>query len=154
MVKGFDVDTLSKIKDCIAYIQAKLSIQPYKGHHTPCINKGEITHIKLWGKYDVMLINGNQYYLLLIDNATRYVTLKFLKAKSEAAHKIQGYMSHLQIRGHVTQAIKIDHSTEFLNQPMKIWCDKQGIELHITVPYSPFQNGVAKCMNCTLVELA
>jgi hypothetical protein len=81
-------------------------------------------HINLWGKYDIMSINGNQYYLLLIDDAIRYVTLKFLKAKSEAVCKIQEYMSYLQIRGHVTQAIKIDCGTEFLNQPMKIWCDK------------------------------
>jgi hypothetical protein len=101
-----------------------------------------------------MSINGNQYYLLLIDDATRYVTLEFLKAKSEAACKIQGYISHLQIRKHVTQVIKIDCSTEFLNQSMKIWCDEQGIELHITALYLPSQNGVTEHMNHTLVELA
>jgi len=96
------------------------------------------------GKYDITSIKGNQYYLLLIDNATRYVTLKFLKAKSDAAHEIQSYMSHLQIRGHVTYAIKIDRGTEFLNQPMKTWCDERGIQLHL----------IAECMNRTLVELA
>jgi gag-pre-integrase-like protein len=85
MVKGFNVDTSSEIKSCTACIQAKLSIQPYKGHHIPCANKGEIMHIDLWGKYDVTSIRGNQYYLLLIDDATRYVTLKFLKAKLDAA---------------------------------------------------------------------
>jgi hypothetical protein len=45
-------------------------------------------HINIWGKYNVISINGNQYYLLLINDATKYVTLKFLKAKSEAACKI------------------------------------------------------------------
>ncbi len=67
---------------------------------------------------------GRDYYLLLIDDATRYVTLKFLKDKSDAAYEIQSYMSHLQIRGHVTYVIKIDCGTEFLNQPMKTWCDE------------------------------
>ena len=81
------------------------------------------------------------------------MTLKFLKAKSDAAHEIQAYMSHLQIRGHVTYVIKIDRGTEFLNQPMKTWCDERGIELHLIAPYSPSQNGVAECMNRTLVEL-
>src|SRR5260370_1342600 len=66
----------------------------------------------------------------------------------------KAYMSHLQIRGHVMSTIKIDCGTEFLNQPMKTWCDEQGIELHLTAPYSPSQNGVAECMNRTLVELA
>src|SRR5216684_7281547 len=144
LVEGFDVDTLSKINDCTTCIQAKSSVQPFKGHHIPCAEKGEITHIDLWGKYDVTSIKGNQYYLLLIDDATRYVTLKFLKAKSDAAHEIQAYMSHLQIRGHVTYAIKIDRGTEFLNQPMKTWCDERGIQLHL----------IAERMNHTLVELA
>ena len=129
-------------------------MQPFKGHHIPCAEKGEITHIDLWGKYDVTSIKGNQYYLLLIDNATRYMTLKFLKVKSDAAHEIQSYMSHLQIRGHVMCTIKIDCGTEFLNQPMKTWCDERGIELHLIAPYSPSQNGVAERMNRTLVELA
>ncbi len=66
-------------------------MQPFKGYHIPCAEKGEITHIDLWGKYDVTSIKGNQYYLLLIDDATRYVTLKFLKAKSDAAYEIQAY---------------------------------------------------------------
>ncbi len=82
------------------------------------------------------------------------MTLKFLKVKSDTAHEIQSYMSHLQIKGHVIYMIKIDHATEFLNQPIKTWCDKRGIKLHLTAPYLPFQNGVAECMNCTLVELA
>ena len=54
----------------------------------------------------------------------------------------------------MTCAIKIDRGTEFLNQPMKTWCDERGIELHLTAPYSPSQNGVVERMNHTLVELA
>jgi hypothetical protein len=30
----------------------------------------------------------------------------------------------------------------------------KGIDIQKTAPYSPSQNGVAECMNCTLVELA
>src|SRR5258708_12975359 len=98
LIEGFYVDTSSNINDCTACIQAKSSVQPFKGHHTPCAEKGEITHIDLWGKYDVTSIKGNQYYLLLIDDATRYVTLKFLKPKSNPPHHIQPYISHLQLR--------------------------------------------------------
>jgi len=34
------------------------------------------------------------------------------------------------------------------------WCREHGIEIQATAPYSPLQNGVAECMNRTLVELA
>ena len=34
------------------------------------------------------------------------------------------------------------------------WCNANGIELQLTAPYSPSQNGVAERMNRTLVDLA
>ena len=35
-----------------------------------------------------------------------------------------------------------------------MWCKGHGIEIHLTAPYSPSQNGVAERMNRTLVELS
>ncbi len=157
LIEGFNVNTESQMTDCTTCVQGKLTVRPFLGHQEPCTKKGQITHIDLWGKYgkyDVMSIRGNQYYLLLVDDATRYVTLKFIKLKSDAAKDIQGYLTYLQIRGNPTQAIKIDRGTEFLNLPMREWCNIRGIEIQTTAPYSPSQNGVAERMNRTLVELA
>jgi hypothetical protein len=36
---------------------------------------------------------------------------------------------------------------------LETWCKEWGIEIHLTAPYSPSQNGVAEWMNCTLAEL-
>jgi Integrase core domain len=36
---------------------------------------------------------------------------------------------------------------------LETWCKEQGIEIHLTAPYSPSQNGVAERMNRTLAEL-
>jgi hypothetical protein len=47
--------------------------------------KGKLTYIDLWGKYAICSINGNQYYLLFIDDAKHYVMVEFLKEKSGAA---------------------------------------------------------------------
>src|SRR5713226_3233614 len=102
---------------------------------------------------DIASIRGNQYFLLLIDDATRYITIKFLKAKSNAAQEVQAYLTHLKIRSHVPYAIKVDHGTEFLNKMLQQWCNQNGIEIHATALYFPSQNGVAEHMNHTLVEL-
>jgi len=48
----------------------------------------------------------------------------------------------------------MDRGKEFINQKVLEWCNHRGIELHLTAPYSSSQNGIAKCMNRTLVELA
>ena len=72
LVDGFAVDKDSPTPACISCIEAKQSTKPFnktKSEKMPTI-KGELTHIDLWGKYDITSINGNQYYILFIDDAT------------------------------------------------------------------------------------
>src|SRR5258708_15324961 len=154
MVEGLNINMKTNTPECPACIQGKQIVRPFKGHHTLCHEKGRITHMDLWGKYDVAFVRGNQYFLLLIDNATRYITIKFLKAKSDATQEVQVYLTHLKIRSHVTYAIKVDRGTKFINQMLQQWCNQNGIEIHATALYSPSQNGVAEHMNRTLVKLA
>jgi len=61
---------------------------------------------------------------------------------------------YLKARGKTPCAIHADRGTEFVNKTLREWYNSQGIELQVTAPYSPSQNGVAEQMNCTLVELA
>ena len=111
-------------------------------------------HTDLWGKYDKRSINGNQYYLLFIDNTMRHITVEFLKTKDQATQKVKNYMAYLKARGASLCAIRMDRGTEFLNKNLRSWCHSEGIQLQLTAPYSPSQNGVAERMNRTLVELA
>ncbi len=46
---------------------------------------GELTHIDVWGKYSVSSINGFQYYLLMVDDASWYIMIEFLKSKDQAS---------------------------------------------------------------------
>src|SRR6202051_3857326 len=64
------------------------------------------------------------------------------------------YLTYLKVRGHRPKGIQIDRGKEFVNKKLERWCKKQGIELRLTAPYSPPQNGVAERMNRTLTELA
>jgi len=153
LVNSLEIDTNLLKPDCVACTEAKLSETPY-GPMSGCPTKpGELTHMDLWGKYDVMSINGNQYYLLMVDDAACYVTVKFLKMKDQAAQKIMDYMMYLKAQGKTPCAIHADRGTEFVNETLREWCNSQGVELQVTTPYSPSQNRVAERMNCTLVEL-
>src|ERR1700720_1405358 len=64
------------------------------------------------------------------------------------------YLTYLKVRGMMPKAIQIDQRREFVNEKLERWCKEQGIELRLTSPYSPPQNGVAERMNRTLTELA
>ena len=115
---------------------------------------GDLTHIDLWGKYDVASINGNHYFILLADDSEWYITTNFLKRKIEVVKRVKGYLSYLKAQGKNPKAIHIDRSKEFVNEELISWCHEHGIEIQKTAPYSPSQNGVAERMNQTLVELA
>jgi len=144
LVNGLKIDTNSLKPDCVACTEAKLLETPYGPTLGRPMKPGELMHMDLWGKYDVMSINGNQYYLLMVDDATCYVTVKFLKMKDQAAQKIMDYMTYLKAQGKTPCAIHADRGTEFVNETLREWCSFQGVELQVTTPYSPSQNGVAE----------
>ena len=80
----------------------------------------------------------------MVDNAKRYATVEFVKEKSNAAHGVINYLAHLITQGCTPKAIQIDCSKEFVNKNLESWCKEHGIEIHLTAPYSPSQNGVTE----------
>ena len=154
LVLGFNVDTHTPKPDCVACMEAKQFEEPYNKAVTRQTKPGELTHIDLWGKYEVKSINGHQYYILFIDDASRYMMLRFLKGKNEAAQAVKDYMTHLDTHGRTPRAMRTDRGKEFVNDALQTWCQTKGIENQLTAPYSPSQNGVAERANRTLVELA
>ena len=154
LVLGFNVDTRTPKPDCVACTEAKQFEEPYNKKATRQTKPGELTHIDLWGKYEVTSINGHQYYALFVDDASRYMTLRFLKGKNEAAQVVKNYLTHLETHGRTPRAIRTDRGKEFVNEALQSWCQSKGIDNQLTAPYSPSQNGIAERANRTLVELA
>ena len=153
IVEGFTVDINTPKPDCEACIQAKQTIAPLNGKSERNTKPGDLTHIDLWGKYQIQSIHGNQYYILFVDDATRYTTVFFLKRKEDAGQHVKNYLTNLKTHNKNPNAIQVDRGSEFLNQTLYSWCREQGFDIQTTAPYSPSQNGVAERMNRTLVEL-
>jgi hypothetical protein len=153
LVNGFTVDTSTPQPDCMACTEAKIRNKPYKATATKHETARQLTHIDVWGKYEIASINQNHYFILMVDDATQYITVHFLKTKDQAAQNVINYLTHLKMQNKPLHAIRTDGGHEFLNENLKSWCTAQGIKQHITAPYSPSQNGVAERMNQTLIEL-
>jgi len=114
-VEGLLIDQMSPILDCIACIQAKQMVKLFGPLTQRNTSPGELTHINLWGKYDISSINGLYYYLLMIDNSTRYTSLAFLKTKDQAEDKLKQYITHLSTHNKIPHALHLDKGSEFLN---------------------------------------
>ena len=154
LVDGFEINVHSPKPDCISCMEAKLSEGPYGPATVQETKPGQLTHFDLSGKYDTASINSNRYYLLIVDDATRYTSVEFLMNKSEAVQQVIEYITHLRTRNMTTHAIRMDRGFEFTMDELVAWCNANGIELQLTAPYSPSQNGVAERMNRTMVDLA
>ena len=154
MVDGLNVDTSTDKPDCVACTEAKLACAPYSPTVKRFTKPGELVHVDLWGKYNKASIHGNSYYLLLVDDASRFVTVEFLKSKRQVGQRIKDYVTHLMARGLSPCVIRMDRGTEFVNEDLHTWCHSKGIRYQMTAPHSPSQNGVAERMNRTLEELS
>ena len=155
LVTGLNIDLQSPKYDCEACTQAKQHVAPFPKEAMMTITKpGELTHTDLWGKYPVQSIHGNQYFHTFLDDSTKRPGVRFLKHKNDSAQAIRDYVTYVKARGMHPHAFRCDQGKEFINDELIHWLKGQGIELQMTAPYSPSQNGAAERLNRTLVELA
>jgi hypothetical protein len=155
LVTGLNIDLKSPQYDCEACVQAKQHVAPFPKASVGILTKpGEVTHMDLWKKYPVQSINSYQYFHSFLDDSTCQPCITLLKHISEATQAIKDYVTHLQARGMQPNMFRCDQGVEFVNDNLKNWFHKQEIDLQMTVPYSPSQNGAAERLNCTLVKLA
>ena len=94
-------------------------------------------------------IVGSKYILTFTDDYTRYITMYFLKSKSEVCEKFQEYVNiggkfywikskNVQNR----QWWRLYVFAEFSK-----YCASKGIVHQYTNPYTPEQNGVSERLN-------
>jgi len=154
LVEGFSINMQTQKPDCVTCTKSKQTVEPFSKTAKRKTEPGELTHIDVWGKCSVTSINGNKYYILFVDDSEKFSTTEFLKQKGEAGQKVKEYLTNLKTQDKKPKAICVDRGKEFINDDLKTWCREQGIEIQMTAPYSPSQNGVAEQMNCTIVEPA
>lgn len=158
LVEGVEIDKDQKIPsvlDCESCIAAKSHRAPFPLQAKRQSTKfGDLTHTDVWGSTNLKHTpGGNQYFILFIDDYTRYISVKLMKNKSSVKQQIMNYCNlvHTQ-HGRWPKAIHSDNTAEY--EGTRNWLDERGIELKTSAPYSPQQNGVSERMNWTLPDLA
>ena len=149
LVEGFAVDIPTTKPACVACAEGKRPENTFSAvpNRKTTVGVGELTHIELWGKYGVTSVNGHQYYILFIDEWTRYITVEFLQSKSQATETVKKYLSHLKNHDRKPRAIRVDGGKDIITGELRTWCDGHGIGIVMAPPHSPLQN-----RNCVLMD--
>lgn len=93
-----------------------------------------------------------RYFLLLVDNASRYMWAILLPTKAAAIDAIKHVQAAAEKEcGHKLRVLRIDNSGEFTSVEFAAYCADEGIQRHFSVPYTPQQNGVVERRNETVV---
>ena len=114
-----------------------------------------VVHSDVCGPITPSTIDNKNYFLNFIDDYTHYTVTYLMSNKSEVFTYFKDYVA--KAAAHFNSKLVhlyCDNGREYLSGEMKELCKQNGITYHLTVPYTPQQNGVAERMNRTITEKA
>ncbi|RLN39601.1 hypothetical protein C2845_PM01G10330 [Panicum miliaceum] len=98
---------------------------------------------------------GNCYFLLLVDDLSRYMWLCLLASKDQAPAAIRRFKAAAEVEsGRKLKVLRTDRGWEFTSVEFGAYCAEEGVQRQLTPPYSPQQNGVVERRNQTVVGTA
>ncbi|CAA7014800.1 unnamed protein product [Microthlaspi erraticum] len=155
LVKGLPSFKVEK-EACKACNLGKQSRKSFpKESQTKTKEKLEIVHTDVCGPMQNQSIDGSRYYVLFLDDYTHMCWVYFLKQKSETFLKFKKFKAMVEKQsGCVIKTLRSDGGGEFTSHEFNRFCEEEGINRQVTLPYSPQQNGAAERKNRSLVEMA
>jgi transposase InsO family protein len=135
-------------------VQAKLPRKPFKSVEDKSLAPLDLIHSDLCEINGILMRAAKKYFIILIDDATRYCQLYLVKTKGEALNCFKIYKAEVenQLENKIKR-VRSDRGVEYLSNEFGEYCTEHGIILETTAPYSPQSNGVAQRKNQTLRDL-
>nr|AAX95066.1 retrotransposon protein, putative, unclassified [Oryza sativa Japonica Group]ABA91624.1 retrotransposon protein, putative, unclassified [Oryza sativa Japonica Group] len=114
-----------------------------------------LIHGDLCGPITPATPSGNRYFLLLVDDYSRYMWLTLLATKDGAPAAIKRVQAAAERKsGRKLWALRTDRGGEFTVGHFTEYCAELGVQRELTAPYSPQQNGVVERRNQSVVGTA
>jgi hypothetical protein len=112
-------------------------------------------HVDLCGPMPETSYQGHAYYLLVVDEATRYSSLVTIPSKGHAAEELLTIINTLErTTEHKVKYIRSDRGGEFVTLDLDAEWRERGIITELTAAYSPESNGLSERGNRTIMDKA
>jgi transposase InsO family protein len=135
-------------------VQSKQPRKPHKAAEDRHLAPVELIHSNIYEMNDVLTKGGQRYFIIMIDDASRYCYVYLLKTKDEALNCFKTYKT--EVENQLEKKIKCfrsDRGSEYFSNEFDLFCAEYGIIHEMTLPYSPQSNGVDERKNHTLTDL-
>ncbi|CAI7921910.1 unnamed protein product, partial [Closterium sp. NIES-54] len=145
---------------CLPFVEGRLRATPHS-LFPPTTAPLQTLHMYLWGPTRVSGQSRERYFLLVVDDYTRYTTVFPLRSKGQVVDVLIPWIRtvHLQLRERFGQDLPImhlhsDRGGEFSSNLLRDFCRGEGILQSFTLPDSPQRNGIAERRTGLVMEVA
>ncbi|CAI7773571.1 unnamed protein product, partial [Closterium sp. NIES-54] len=140
---------------CGPCVKGRLRATPHSSSLRPTTEPFETLHLDVWGPASRPGPERESFFLVVIDNYSRYTTVFPLAKKSDVTSMLIWWLlTTADTRGRGVSCLHSDRGGEFCSSILARFCREQGIRQSWTLPESPQQNGVVERRIGLVMEIA
>ncbi|CAI5483001.1 unnamed protein product [Closterium sp. Yama58-4] len=136
---------------CVPCVEGRQRAAPHSSSFPPTTAPLQTLQTDVWGPARVSGQGRERYFLLVVDDYSRYTTVFPLHSKGEVPDVLIPWIRavRLQLRERFRTNLRVlrlhsDRGGEFSSDLLRDFCRGEGIAQSFTLPASPQQNGVAE----------
>ncbi|CAI7829745.1 unnamed protein product [Closterium sp. NIES-53] len=146
---------------CLPCVEGRQHAATHSSSFPPTSTPLQTLQKDVWVPARVRGQGRERYFLLVVDDYTRYTTVFPLRSKGEVSAVFIPWIRivRLQLRARFGQDLPVlrlhsDRGGEFSSDLLRDFCRGEGILQSFTLPYSPQQNGIAERRIGLVMEVA
>ncbi|CAI7929584.1 unnamed protein product [Closterium sp. NIES-54] len=146
---------------CLPCVEGRQRAAPHSSSFPPTTAPLQTLHMDMWGPARVSGQGRERYFLLVVDDYTRYTTLFPLRIKGEVPDVLIPWIRAVcfQLRERFCQDLPVlrlhfDRGGKFSSDLLRDFCRREGILQSFTLPAAPQQNGIAEHRIGLVMEVA
>ncbi|CAI7740023.1 unnamed protein product [Closterium sp. NIES-53] len=136
---------------CVPCVEGRQRAAPHSSEFPPTEAPLQTLHMDVWGPARVRGQGHERYFLLVVDDYSRYTTVFPLRSKGEFTEVLIDWIRATRLRlresfGSDFPVLRLhsDRGGEFSSAHLGAFCRAQGIRQTFTLPASPQRNGIAE----------
>ncbi|CAI7885252.1 unnamed protein product [Closterium sp. NIES-53] len=136
---------------CVPCVEGRQRAAPHSFEFPPTEAPLQTLHMDVWGPARVRGQGHERYFLLVVDDYSRYTTVFPLRSKGDVTEVLIVWIraARLQLRERFGSDFPVlrlhsDRGREFSSDLLRAFCRAEGIRQTFTLPASPQQNEIAE----------